>query len=114
VERVIGWAIRRLRVEGPSMLPTLVPGEVVTALRPWRRLRVGDVVALRDPRDASRWIVKRCVARHGDRLELRGDNAGASTDSRDFGLVAARSVKYLVVGMGSTPRTGGTSGEKVE
>jgi hypothetical protein len=29
-------------------------------------------------------------------LDLRGDNATASTDSRDFGLVRARDVAYIV------------------
>jgi len=29
--------------------------------------------------------------------DLRGDNAAASTDSRDFGLVDARDVAYIVL-----------------
>lgn len=80
------------------MEPTYLPGERVTAIRPWRPVRVGDVVVVRDPRDPSRWLLKRCVARSGSRLELRGDNASASTDSRDFGPVARREVAYIVVG----------------
>ena len=99
MERVLNLVARRLVVENHSMVPTLVPGERVTALRPWRRVRVGDVVVLRDPRDVDRWIVKRCVARQGRLLEIRGDNPAASTDSRDFGLVRARAVRYLVVGL---------------
>jgi len=85
------------------MSPTYVPGERVTALRRWRPVRPGDVIVLRDPRDSSRWLLKRCVARVGSQLDVRGDNATASTDSREFGLVASRAVAYIVVG--SLPRT---------
>ena len=79
------------------MLPTYVPGEILTALRKWRRVRVGDVVVVHDPRAPSRWLLKRCVARQGALLDLRGDNELASTDSRDFGLVTGKSVRYLVI-----------------
>jgi hypothetical protein len=79
------------------MLPTYPPGEQLTALRRWRRVRSGDVVVVRDPRDAERWLLKRCVGRMGAMLDLRGDNAEASTDSRVFGLVASRDVAYIVL-----------------
>jgi type IV secretory pathway protease TraF len=80
------------------MVPTYLPGELLTALRKWRRVRVGDVVVVRDPREPSRWLLKRCVVRHGALLDLRGDNEVASTDSRDFGLVPSSQVRYLVIG----------------
>ena len=89
--------LRRLTVEGMSMAPNYLPGERLTALRRWRRVRTGDVVVVRDPRDAQRWLLKRCVARVGTKLDLRGDNADASTDSRDFGLVPARLAVYIVL-----------------
>jgi hypothetical protein len=79
------------------MLPTYVPGERLTALRRWRRVHVGDIVVVRDPRVEDRWLLKRCVARDGDQLDLRGDNASASTDSREFGLVANGEVKWIVL-----------------
>jgi signal peptidase I len=79
------------------MEPTFRPGERLTALRRWRAVRVGDVVVLRDPRDPQRWILKRCVAKAGASLEVRGDNAAASTDSRAFGPVRSRDVIYLIV-----------------
>jgi len=79
------------------MEPTYVPGERLTAIRPWRRVRVGDVVVVRDPRDPARWLLKRCVARNGSRLDLRGDNPAASTDSRDFGPVPSSDVAWLVL-----------------
>ena len=52
-------------VEGTSMSPTYLPDERLTALRKWRRVRTGDVVVVRDPRDAQRWMLKRCVGRVG-------------------------------------------------
>lgn len=79
------------------MVPTYVPGERLTALRRWRRVRPGDVVVVRDPRNPGRWLIKRCVGRVGSQLDLRGDNVDASTDSRDFGLVPARYVAWIVL-----------------
>jgi type IV secretory pathway protease TraF len=79
------------------MAPTFLPGERLTAFRRWRRVHQGDVVVVRDPRDQSRWLLKRCVAKVGTLLDLRGDNAQASTDSRDFGLVPTRDVVYIVL-----------------
>jgi hypothetical protein len=79
------------------MTPTYVPGERLTALRRWRPVRPGDVVVFRDPRQRDLWLLKRCVARVGAKLDLRGDNEWASTDSRDFGLVPSRDVPYIVL-----------------
>ena len=97
MSRVLEFFVRRVTVEGSSMVPTYVPGERLTALRRWRAVRPGDVVVVRDPRDAQRWLLKRCVGRQGTQLDLRGDNVAASTDSRDFGLVPSRDVAYIVI-----------------
>jgi nickel-type superoxide dismutase maturation protease len=94
---ILSIFVRRISVEGSSMSPTYVPGERLTVVRRWRRVRVGDVVVVPDPRDGHRRLLKRCVARVGPRLDLRGDNASASTDSRDFGLVPARGVKWIAL-----------------
>jgi signal peptidase I len=96
MSRLLEFVIRRVTVEGSSMMPTYVSGERLTALRRWRRVRPGDVVVVRDPRDADRWLLKRCVGRTGAMLDLRGDNAFASTDSRVFGLIPNRDVGYIV------------------
>jgi nickel-type superoxide dismutase maturation protease len=97
MDRLLEFFLRRVTVEGMSMAPTYLPGERLTALRRWRRVRIGDVVVVRDPRDAQRWLLKRCLARVGTKLDLRGDNADASTDSRDFGLVSERRAIYIVL-----------------
>jgi signal peptidase I len=60
------------------MLPTLAPGDRLLVLRwPRRLLRPGHLVALKT---AERTVVKRVAARTETTADLRGDNAGASTD----------------------------------
>jgi nickel-type superoxide dismutase maturation protease len=98
VSRLVELFVRRVTVEGNSMAPTYQPGERLTALRRWRRVRPGDVVVVRDPSIPTGWMLKRCVAREGSLLDLRGDNAGASTDSRDFGPVPSSAAIYIVIG----------------
>jgi nickel-type superoxide dismutase maturation protease len=82
---------RRVVVEGRSMEPTLAPGDRLLVART-RAPRAGDVVAVRDPRDARRVLVKRVSAVLDDEIVLRGDNPSASTDSRTFGPVPASAV----------------------
>jgi phage repressor protein C with HTH and peptisase S24 domain len=79
------------------MEPTYHDGELLTAVRRWRRVHPNDVVVVRDPRDSSRWLLKRCAAVTDSLLDLRGDNPAASTDSRDFGLVPNRDVAYIAL-----------------
>jgi nickel-type superoxide dismutase maturation protease len=83
---------RRVVVEGESMQPTLAPGDRLLVARTGR-VRPGDVVALRDPRDVTRLLVKRVTSTVGSKLVVHGDNEEASTDSRAFGPVEER---YLV------------------
>jgi len=98
MSRLVEFLVRRVVVEGDSMTPAFAAGDRLTAVRRWRPVRVGDVVVARDPRGGGRWLLKRCVALDGTRLELRGDNPAASTDSRQFGPVDRKAVKYLIVG----------------
>lgn len=80
-----------IAVEGHSMRPALEAGDRLLVVRR-RRYRVGDVVALRDPRLPARVLVKRVAAVDGDRLVVLGDAPQDSTDSRTFGEVAADAV----------------------
>jgi nickel-type superoxide dismutase maturation protease len=94
IGRLVSRSVLRVEVVGDSMAPALMAGDRLVVLRapcvvqPWPP--PGTVVAVRDPREPSRILVKR-VARADRRtgtLEVRGDAPHASTDSRTFGPVA--------------------------
>ncbi len=55
------------------MRPTIAPGDLILVL-PVRssRLRRGDVVVVRDPRDPSRETVKRVLGLPGEHVKVRG------------------------------------------
>lgn len=62
------------RVVGGSMSPALAPGDRIVVL-PVRceRLRRGDIVVVRDPRDPARETVKRVVGLPGEQITVSGD-----------------------------------------
>jgi nickel-type superoxide dismutase maturation protease len=98
--------VRRVVVTGDSMLPSFEAGDRLV-LGPVGRSRPGKVVALPDPRDARRLLIKRIRAVNGSTLEVRGDNDAASTDSRDFGPVPRTRLTGRVVYRYAPPgRTG--------
>ena len=84
--RVLAARWRRVVVEGDSMRPTLEPGDRLLVLAGGRP-RAGALVALADPRDPGRVLVKRVASSDPQGLEVLGDNPPASTDSRHFGPV---------------------------
>jgi phage repressor protein C with HTH and peptisase S24 domain len=75
------------------MAPTLKPGQLVIG-RQTRELRPGDVVIV--SHDGLEKI-KRIEKQQGDLIYLLGDNAPASTDSRNFGWVQAKAIIAKVV-----------------
>lgn len=80
------------RVSGASMLPACQPGDVVVAIR-WFRPRLGQIVILR----YDRLIIKRIARIEPCGYWVEGDNAGASTDSRQLGLVVRDQVVARVL-----------------
>lgn len=92
--RAVG--MRRVIVEGTSMLPTLEPGDRLVVAR-LGRPAPGDLVAVPDPRVPRRLLVKRVASVSGTQVELRGDNPGHSTDSRRFGPVPQSALRGRVV-----------------
>lgn len=109
------------RVEGNSMDPTLLPGDIVVATQLVGELRQGDVVVLESPEWRGVFLVKRLTGLPGEwisqghpvqpgqrvaaaprRLEsgrymVVGDNAGHSRDGRHFGPVPRRLIVARVV-----------------
>lgn len=88
--------IRRVEVQGDSMRPTLEPGDRLLVV-PARPVRVGDVVAVGDPREAARTMLKRVAARGPAGVTVLGDNAAASTDSRSLGPLPAAALRGRAV-----------------
>ena len=93
-------AARRTLVEvrGPSMEPTLWPGDRLVSLpaRPaW--LCDGQIVVLRDPEDPTHRIVKRLTRVDDGWVEVRGDDPSRSTDGRRWGPLPATSIERIVV-----------------
>lgn len=83
--RLARLVVRRLVVRGESMRPALLPGDRVLTLR--GRLQPGDLVAVRDPREPARVMVKRLAQATPTGAWVLGDEPAASTDSRHFGEV---------------------------
>jgi len=87
-----------VEVRGPSMEPTLWPGDrlVTIPARPgW--LRPGQVVVLEDPEDLSHRIIKRLVAVSDEHVEVRGDDPRRSTDGRRWGPVPSTAVQRIAI-----------------
>jgi len=94
---VIRWRPFRVEVVGSSMSPALQPGDWALAVRA-HRTRRGDVVVVRHPLRPGLELVKRVTGGPGDRVRpdrvlgpdewfVEGDDAEASTDSRNLGPV---------------------------
>ena len=82
--------LRRIRVRGPSMAPTLRDGDVVVARR--GVARSGDVVVVTWPQRPGQLSVKRAVRADGGGWFVVGDNDLASTDSRELGPAVVHGV----------------------
>lgn len=71
-------------VDGPSMLPTLRPGDCLL-VRPGVRPRAGDVVVARFAARPDLLVVKRAVRPEGDGWWVESDNPAVTDDSRRYG-----------------------------
>jgi nickel-type superoxide dismutase maturation protease len=91
------WLLRqrmRVRVTGDSMLPTVMPNDIVlvdthayTASIP----KVGEIVLVHHPYQKDLKIIKRVaeITPEG-RLVLHSDNRQAGSDSRQFGTISTQ------------------------
>ncbi|MEM9489995.1 MAG: S26 family signal peptidase [Myxococcota bacterium] len=81
---------RCYRVEGYSMAPSLIPGDVV-----WTEIGLpglptpGDVVVVRDPQERRRILVKRIRSRGAETFSVGSDDPTCGRDSRHFGPLRA-------------------------
>ncbi|WP_207400638.1 signal peptidase I [Actinomadura roseirufa] len=100
-------------VDGPSMEPTLRSGDRLL-VRKTTRVRRGQIVLFKNPKDEGVLLLKRTVAVQGDRLPTEwsfpdieqisgrtvppssyvvlGDNRPTSFDSRHFGFISRESL----------------------
>ncbi|HUQ62951.1 MAG TPA: nickel-type superoxide dismutase maturation protease [Acidimicrobiales bacterium] len=88
--------IRRVEVVGDSMRPALEPGDRLLVTRT-SDVRMGDMVALVDPRAPARLVIKRVAACTSSEVTVLGDNPDFSTDSRTFGPVKRAAVRGRAV-----------------
>jgi nickel-type superoxide dismutase maturation protease len=99
------WRPFRVEVSGPSMRPTLEPGDRAIAIE-LGRVRPGDVVVVEHPERPGFEMVKRVRSAAGDHAPdgtepvagvwVEGDDPSTSTDSRSFGTVPADLVRGRV------------------
>uniref|UniRef100_A0A183BK93 Peptidase_S24 domain-containing protein n=1 Tax=Globodera pallida TaxID=36090 RepID=A0A183BK93_GLOPA len=106
IAQVFGQRVGAIIIcQGDSMLPNFHNGDILWARvwKPKNGLELGDVVCLVDPQNANEYVLKRVSAINGrgrpaspltGRIEVRGDNAAVSVDSRDYGPVPAGLVYY--------------------
>jgi phage repressor protein C with HTH and peptisase S24 domain len=80
---VLPW--QRVRVSGPSMVPTLRDGDVVL-VRHGARVRPGDVVLATYESMPGRYVLKRTARPDGHGWWLTSDNPAAGGDSAVHGV----------------------------
>ena len=87
------WPLGLYRVSGDSMLPTYATGDLLLGKR-WGKPQPGMVVVAQ----FGNPLIKRIIRIEPDgRLWLQGDNAGASTDSRQFGAIEPRLIEATIL-----------------
>lgn len=71
VSLIITFLVRPVRVEGSSMLPTLIENEVMLTTNISRNFKHNDIVVIRRRNDTA--IVKRIIALPGDTIDIDFD-----------------------------------------
>jgi phage repressor protein C with HTH and peptisase S24 domain len=98
-----GLPYRRVSVAGPSMVPTLHPGDVLL-VRPGAAPRPGDLVLARYRALPDRLVVKRAVRAEDGGWWLASDNEFAGGDSAAHGVADVVAKVVLRLGPGRPRR----------
>ncbi|HEY0165468.1 MAG TPA: S24 family peptidase [Jatrophihabitans sp.] len=86
---------QRVRVEGSSMTPTLLPGDWLL-VRHGARVRPGALVLATFRSRADLVVLKRAVAEQDGGWLLTSDNARQGSDSRQYGVADVQAVGVRV------------------
>lgn len=81
---MLGFPLRRLRIRGPSMAPTLRDGDVVL-VQMTPKAKPGQLALVRWDVRPGQFSVKRAIYAEHELWHVRGDNEFGSTDSRELG-----------------------------
>ena len=105
VLQMVLWAtgrLKRFRVFGESMAPTLAHGQEVL-VKPLRSMEgrsavlPGDILLITHPLKKDLQLLKRCSHWDGSKICVLGDNPEDSTDSRHFGNILPKFIIGKVV-----------------
>lgn len=95
-------------ISGESMLPTFKNGEyaVIRRKRRKEKLKENEIVIAFPTTDKysseyklCRPLIKRIAAINNGSVFIKGDNLKHSKDSRSFGWISEKDIKYIVYGM---------------
>jgi phage repressor protein C with HTH and peptisase S24 domain len=105
MQALLPW--QRVRVEGASMAPTLLPGDWLL-VRHGARVRPGSLVLARFRHRPDLLVIKRAVGESDGGWLLASDNARQGSDSRQYGVADVLAAVVRVWPRGGPPgRLGG-------
>ncbi len=100
MQALLPW--QRVRVDGYSMTPTLLPGDRVL-VRHGARIRPGMLVLARFRSRPDLVVVKRALAESDGGWLLASDNPAQGSDSRQYGVADVQARVVRIWRQGSPP-----------